>query len=133
MSNIVFALLALFHVYCIEIIVCFLALKMLKKFTNKKVSNPRGTYIATVRTLHVIVLIGFIYFIPLIALVVCLAINSLLVGPIILLILGSTIFVTNKIIIPASESKRIQLYEKYYGKDSIECKSLIEEQQKGSK
>jgi len=120
MSNIVLALLALFHVYCIEIIVCSFALKMLKKFTDKKDSNPRGTYIASVRTLHVVVLIGIIYFIPLVALVVCLAINSLLVGPIILLILGSSIFVTNKIIIPASEIKRVQLYKKYYGKDSIQ-------------
>lgn len=77
-----------------------------------------------------VALIGVIYFVPLVALVICLAFNSLLIGPIILLILGSTVFVTNKIIIPVSESKHIQLVEKYYGKDSKYAKFLIEEQQK---
>lgn len=130
MSNIVLALLALLFVYCIEVMVCFFAFKMLKKFTNVNDINPNGTYIATVRTLHVVALIGVIYFIPLVALAVCLAINSLLIGPIILLILGSSIFVTKKIIIPASESKHVQLYEKYYGKDSYQYKTLIEKNEK---
>lgn len=76
---------------------------------------------------------GIIYFVPLVALAICLAINSLLVGPIILLILGTSIFITTKVIIPVSESKHLQMYEKYYGKDLVECKALIEEQQKGSK
>lgn len=39
-------------------------------------------------------------------------------------------FVTNKIIIPVSESKHIQLIEKYYGKDSEYAKFLIEKKQK---
>ena len=95
MINLILAILALFHVYCIEILVCFFTLKMLKKFNNKKFDS-KSTYIASVRTLHVVALIGIIYFIPLIALVICLAIGSLLVGPIILLIIGSTIFVTKK-------------------------------------
>lgn len=129
MPNILLAILALFNVYCIEIIVCVVTLKMLKKFTIKKDSDPLCTYIASVRALHVVLLFGVIYFIPLVALAVCLAINSWLVGPIILLILGSTIFVANKIIIPISENKRIQLYEKYYGKDSTELKALIEERE----
>ena len=121
MTNLTFALLALFHVYCIEIIVCFLNLRMLKKFTNKNLGS-QSTYIASVRALHVIALIGIIYFIPLVALVICLAIDSLLIGPIILLIIGSTVFVAEKIIIPASENKYSQLHKKYYDKDSIELK-----------
>ena len=47
-----------------------------------------------------------------------------------MLILGSTGFVTKKIIIPASESKYIQLARKYYGEDSSYTKYLIEKQQK---
>ena len=77
---------------------------MIKKFTNKNFDS-KSTYIASARALHVVALIEFIYFIPLVALVICLAIDSLLIGPIILLIIGSTVFVTKKIIIPASENK----------------------------
>lgn len=130
MSNVVIGILAILWVYCIEIIVCFATLKLLKKIVGKIDSNPKGTYIASVRTLHVVVLIGIIYFIPLVVLVICLALNSLLVVPIIFLILGSTIFVTNKIIIPVSKSKHRQLVEKYYGKDSMYAKLLNENQQK---
>lgn len=130
MPNILLAILALFFVYCIECIVCFLGLKIFKKFTHRKSQDPLDGYISSVRALHVVILVGIIYFIPLVALAVCLAINSLLVGPIMLLIFGSTIFVTNKIIIPASKSKHIKLYEKYYGKDSNHYKTLIEEHKK---
>ena len=132
MTNLTIALLALFHVYCIEIIVCFLTLKILKKFTNKNFDS-KSTYIVSVRALHVVALIGFIYFIPLVALVICLAIDSLLIGPIILLIIGSTVFVTEKIIIPASENKYSQLHKKYYDKDSIEYQELIEKKRLGKK
>lgn len=104
--------------------------KIGKKTTGKRDSNPANTYISSVRALHVAALIGAIYFIPLVALVICLALDSILIGPIILMILGSTVFVTNKIIIPVSESKHIQLIEKYYGKDSEYAKFLIEKQQK---
>ncbi len=79
---------------------------------------------------HVLALVLVIYFIPLVTLVICLALDSILVGPIILMILGSTVFVINKIVIPVSESKHIQLIEKYYGKDSEYAKFLIEKQQK---
>lgn len=130
MSNVVIGILAILWVYCTEIFVCVAAVKLFKKLLTKSDSNPKGSYIATVRTLHVVALIGVIYFVPLVVLVICLAINSLLVGPIIFLILGSTIFVTNKIIIPASESKHRQLAEKYYGKDSMYTRLLNENQQK---
>ena len=86
---------------------------MIKKFTNKNFDS-KSTYIASARALHVV------------ALVICLAIDSLLIGPIILLIIGSTVFVTEKIIIPASENKYSQLHKKYYDKDSIEYQELIE-------
>lgn len=128
MSNVVIGILAILWVYCTEIIICFAVVKLLKKLLTKSDSNPKGTYVATVRALHVVALIGVIYFVPLVVLVICLAINSLLVGPIIFLILGSTIFVANKIIIPASESKHRQLAEKYYGKDSMYAKLLNEKQ-----
>lgn len=130
MSNIVIGIIAILHVYCIEIVVCFAAVKLVKRATSKKVFNTTTTYISSVRTLHVVALIGVIYFIPLVALIICLVLNPILAGLIILLILGSTVFVTNKIIIPASESKHIQLIEKYYGKDSSYAKFLIEQQQK---
>ena len=130
MFKVVIGILAILWVYCVEIIVCCVALKLFKKFSTQHHFNEKGTYISTVRALHVVALVGVIYFVPLVVLVICLAINSLLVGPIILLILGSTIFVTNKIIIPASESKHRQLAEKYYGKDSAYTKLLNEIQQK---
>lgn len=114
MSNILIGILALVYVYCIEAIVCVIVVKLLKKCTKNLDTNSKGTDISTVRTLHVMALIGVVYFIPLVALVVCLVLNSILIGPIILLILGSAFFVTNKIIIPISK----QLIEKYYGKDS---------------
>lgn len=129
MSNVVIGILAILWVYCTEIIICFAVIKLFKKL-SKSDSNPKGTYVATVRALHVVALIGVIYFVPLVVLVICLVINSLLVGPIIFLILGSTIFIANKIIIPASESKHRQLAEKYYGKDSMYAKLLNEKQQK---
>lgn len=130
MSNILIGIIAILFVYLIEIVVCFVAIRLVNKVTNKTKLDCRNTYILSIRTLHVVALIGVIYFVPLVALVICLAFNSLLIGPIILLILGSTVFVTNKIIIPVSESKHIQLVEKYYGKDSKYAKFLIEEQQK---
>lgn len=130
MSKVVIGILAILWVYCTEIIVCFVAVKLFEKLSTQHDSNTEGTYISTVRALHVVSLIGIIYFVPLVVLVICLAINSLLVGPVILLILGSTIFVTNKIIIPASERKYRQLAEKYYGKDSVHTKLLNENQQK---
>lgn len=128
MANVVIGILAILWVYCTEIVVCFATAKLFKKVLTKHNSNTVGTYISAVRALHVVALIGVIYFIPLVALVICLAINSLLVGPIILLILGSTIFVAKKIIIPASESKHRQLAEKYYGKDSVHTKLLNQKQ-----
>ena len=130
MSNILIGIIAILFVYLIEIVVCFVAIRLVNKVTNKTKLDCRNTYISSIRTLHVVALIGVIYFVPLVALVICSAFNSLLIGPIILLILGSTVFVTNKIIIPVSESKHIQLVEKYYGKDSKYAKFLIEEQQK---
>lgn len=130
MSNILIGIIAILFVYLIEIVVCFVAIRLVNKVTNKTKLDCRNTYISSILTLHVVALIGVIYFVPLVALVICLAFNSLLIGPIILLILGSTVFVTNKIIIPVSESKHIQLVEKYYGKDSKYAKFLIEEQQK---
>ena len=130
MSNVVIGIIALFHVFCIEIVVCFIAVKLVKKVSSKQNSNMKTTYISTVRALHVVALIGAIYFIPLIVLVICLALNSILVGPVILFIIGSTIWVTNKIIIPISDVKHIQLIEKYYGKDLEYAKFLIEKQQK---
>lgn len=130
MPNILIGIIAILFVYLIEIVACFVAIRLVKKVTNKTKLDFRNTYISSIRTLHVVALIGIIYFVPLVALVICLAFNSLLTGPIILLILGSTVFVTNKIIIPASESKHIQLVEKYYGKDSKYAKFLIEKQQK---
>lgn len=130
MSNILIGIIAILFVYLIEIVVCFVAIRLVNKVTNKTKLDCRNTCISSIRTLHVVALIGVIYFVPLVALVICLAFNSLLIGPIILLILGSTVFVTNKIIIPVFESKHIQLVEKYYGKDSKYAKFLIEEQQK---
>jgi len=130
MSKVVIGILAILWVYCVEIIICCVVVKLLKKLSTQYDYNGNSTYISTVRALHVVALIGVIYFVPLVVLVICLAINSLLVGPIIFLILGSTIFVTNKIIIPASESKHRQLAEKYYGKDSMYTKLLNENQQK---
>ena len=130
MSNILIGIIAILFVYLIEIVVCFVAIRLVNKVTNKTKLDCRNTYILSIRTLHVVALIGVIYFVPLVALVICLAFNFLLIGPIILLILGSTVFVTNKIIIPVSESKHIQLVEKYYGIDSKYAKFLIEEQKK---
>ncbi len=129
MSNVVIGIIVLFHVFCIEIVVCALAVKLVNKVINKQ-NTDITTYISSVRTLHVVALIGLIYFIPLVALVICLALDSILVGPIILLLLLSPIWVTNKIIIPISEAKHIQLIQKYYGEDSEYAKFLIEKQQK---
>lgn len=129
MSKVIIGILAILHVYCIEAIVCFITLKLLKKLTSKIDSNSKGSYISYVRAVHVVALVLVIYFIPLVALIVCMAFESLLLGPVIMLILGSTGFVTKKIIIPASENKHIQLAEKYYGEDSEYTKYLIEKQQ----
>lgn len=130
MYKVVIGFLAILWVYCTEIIVCVATVKLFKKVLRKSQSDTKTTYISTVRTLHVVALIGVIYFVPLVVLIICLALNSILVGPIILLILGSTIFITNKIIIPASESKHKKLAEKYYGKDSRYTKLLNENKQK---
>lgn len=129
MSKVIIGVLAILHVYCIEAIVCFITLKLLKKLTGKIDSNSKCSYISSVRTAHVLALVLVIYFIPLVALILCMAFESLLLGPVIMLILGSTRFVTKKIIIPVSESKHIQLAEKYYGEDSAYTKYLIEKQQ----
>lgn len=129
MSNVVIGIIALFHVYCIEIVVCVLAVKLVNKVINKQ-NTDITTYISSVQTLHIVALIGLIYFNPLVALVICLALDSILVGPIILLLLLLPIWVTNKIIIPISEAKHIQLIQKYYGEDSEYAKFLIEKQQK---
>lgn len=129
MSRVIIGILAILHVYCIEAIVCFITLKVHKKLISKIDSNSKGSYISSVRTAHVLTLVLAIYFVPLVALILCMAFESLLLGPVIMLILGATGFVTKKIIIPASESKHIQLAEKYYGKDSAYTKYLIEKQQ----
>lgn len=92
--------------------------------------DSKTTYIASIQALHVAALIGVIYFVPLIALAICLSLNSILVGPIILLTFGSTIFVTKKIIIPASDRKRMQLYEKYDEKRFNCTEFLIEKEEK---
>ncbi len=128
MSKIIIGIIALLHVFCIEILICIVAIKLVKRATSKM--DSRSTYISLVRTLHVMALIAAVYFIPLVALVICLALNSILVGPIILLILGSTVFVTKKIIIPISESKHLQLVEKYYGK--ADSSSLLIENNKNN-
>lgn len=130
MSNILIGIIAILYVYLIEIVICFVAIRLVKKATIKAETDSRNTYISSIRALHAVALIGVIYFVPLVALVICLAINSLLVGPIILLIFVSTVIVTNKIIIPTSESKHIQLVKKYYGEDSAYTKFLSEKQQK---
>lgn len=130
MSNIIIALLVLLHVYCIEFIVCFFSLKVFKKLTKEDYINPLDSYISLIRSCHVVLLTGIIYFIPLVALVVCLAIKSFLVGPMILLILCSSFWVTNKIIIPLSEFKYKQLYKKYHGKD-LNDQTLDENNKKG--
>lgn len=129
MSKIIIGILAILHVYCIQAIVCFITLKLLKELTSKIDSNSKGSYISSVRAAHVLALVLVIYFIPLVALILCMAFESLLLGPAIMLILGSTGFVTKKIILPASESKHIQLAEKYYGEDSAYTKYLIKKQQ----
>ena len=129
MSKVIIGILAILHVYCIEAIVCFITLKVLNKLIGKIDSNSKDLYIPSVRAAHVLALVLVIYFIPLVALILCMAFESLLLGPIIMLILGSTGFVTKKIIIPASESKHIQLSKKYYGEDSAYIKYLIEKQQ----
>lgn len=113
MSNFIIGILVVLHVYCIEIIICFVVFKLVKKISDKMKLDSKTTYIASVQALHVMALIGVIYFVPLIALVISLALNSILVGSIILLMFGTTIFVTKKIIIPASDRKRMQLNEKY--------------------
>ena len=125
MTNIVIGILAVLHVYCITIVVAFKTMQKVRKIISKKDNNIVSTYIATVRTMHILLLILLIYAVPLTALVICLALNSIMVGPIMLLIFGMTGFVTNKIIIPVSEAKHIQLVKKYYGENSAYTKYLI--------
>ena len=133
MSNIVIGLLAVLNVYFVTIVVSFKVMQKVRIIISKNDSNLASTYIATVRTLHILLLILLIYLFPLIALVICLALNSIMVGPIILLIFGTTGFVTNRIIIPISEDKHIELAEKYYGKDSAYTKYLIEKRNNNKK
>ena len=79
MSNTLIGIIAILFVYLIEIVVCFVAIRLVNKVTNKTKLDCRNTYISSIRTLHVVALIGVIYFVPLVALVICLAFNSLLI------------------------------------------------------
>lgn len=127
MFNVIIGILAILSVYGIEAIICFGVLKLLKHTIGKNDPNPKITYIASVRALHVVALVLVIYFIPLLALVICLAIDSLLVVPIIMLIFALLPVVINKIIIPVSDKKRMQLMEKYYGPDDVNDERLLEQ------
>ena len=57
MSNIIIGILAVLHVYSITIIVSFKVMQIIRKIRSEKDTNPVSTYISTVRTLHILLLI----------------------------------------------------------------------------
>ena len=105
-------------VYIIEAIVCFVIIKLLNGIYNDFDPETKTMQVATKRTIHVLKMVGIIYFVPLVGLAIILVFYPRVTVFIVLLILLSTFFVTNKIIIPASKRKHIEIEEEMYGENS---------------